>query len=111
MTVKEKELYLQIKQDPNHPLFSFLFEQNILGEITPIKGKSLKLMDDGIPFITNSTFLFMDDNETSAPFVSDSTHKSFRDISNEIAIQSPFGKNSMFYKVEREILTGQIPKL
>lgn len=111
MTAKEKELYIQIRKDPNHSLFPFLFKQNILGEITPIKGKSLKLMADGIPFITNSSFSLLDDNESSDPLALVRINKSYREISNETSMQSPFGKNSMFYKVEREIMKGQIPKL
>ncbi len=37
--------------------------------------------------------------------------KTFQEISKEVAIDSPFGKNSVFYKELREIITGQIPKL
>lgn len=39
------------------------------------------------------------------------THKTFQEISNEIAMSTPFGKDSVFYRELREILTGQIPKL
>ncbi|MCE3075144.1 hypothetical protein [Chryseobacterium gwangjuense] len=39
------------------------------------------------------------------------TNKTFQEISNEIALNSPFGKSSQFYRQEREIITGQIPKL
>ena len=38
-------------------------------------------------------------------------NKIFQEISNEIALSSPFGNRSKFYKELREILTGQIPKL
>ncbi len=39
------------------------------------------------------------------------TNKTFQEISNEIALSTPFGKNSEFYRELREIITGQIPKL
>jgi len=37
--------------------------------------------------------------------------KTFQQIPNEIALSTPFGKNSIFYKEQREIIIGQIPKL
>ncbi|HRP91030.1 MAG TPA: hypothetical protein PKX92_13445 [Edaphocola sp.] len=112
MTEKEKELYLKIKQDPDDFMFDLLFERNKNGEVIPIKGKTLKLMADGIPMILDqSTADLMSGNTTNDPFASVRTNKSFREISNEVAMQSPFGKNSMFYRAEREVLTGQIPKL
>ena len=40
-----------------------------------------------------------------------STNKTFHEISSEIALSSSFGKNSKFYRQEREIITGKIPKL
>lgn len=113
MTEEEKILYDTIKQDPNHPLFSFLFKKNIMGEVRPIQGKTLKIMPDGVPMIVDA-FQFNSLNSQSSgaePFASIRTTKSFREISNEIALDSPFGKNSMFYREEREILKGQIPKL
>ncbi|WP_299180841.1 hypothetical protein [uncultured Chryseobacterium sp.] len=45
------------------------------------------------------------------PFEGVRTDKTFREISNEIALESPFGKNSALYRELREIITGQIPKL
>ncbi len=45
------------------------------------------------------------------PFEKIRTNKSFREISNEIAMSSPFGKESMMYRELREIITGQIPKI
>lgn len=45
------------------------------------------------------------------PFEKIRTHKTFREISNEIALSTPFGKESAFYREEREIIKGQIPKL
>lgn len=45
------------------------------------------------------------------PFEGIRTHKTFQEISNEIALSTPFGKNSEFYRELREIITGQIPKL
>lgn len=45
------------------------------------------------------------------PFEGIRTNKTFQEISNEIAMDTPFGKNSVFYKELREIITGQIPKL
>lgn len=113
MTEEEKILYDTIKQDPNHPLFSFLFKKNIMGEVTPIQGKTLKIMPDGVPMITDA-FPFNSLNSQSSgadPFAAIRTTKSFREISNEIALDSPFGKNSIFYREEREILKDQIPKL
>lgn len=113
MNEEEKALYLSIKQDPNNPVFGFLFEHDKNGNTIPIKGKTLKLMPDGIPLIMDNIFLFSDDSSTNEadPFAAVRTNKTFREISNEIALQSPFGKNSIFYRAEREILTGKIPKL
>ncbi|WP_185113453.1 hypothetical protein, partial [Chryseobacterium sp. CCH4-E10] len=37
--------------------------------------------------------------------------KIFQEITNDIALNTPFGNNSMFYKEQREIIIGQIPKL
>lgn len=45
------------------------------------------------------------------PFEEVSTNKAFEEISNEIATNTPFGKESIFYRKLREIITGQIPKL
>ena len=45
------------------------------------------------------------------PFAGIRTNKTFQEISNEIALSTPFGKNSEFYRVLREIITGKIPKL
>ncbi|MBW7675325.1 hypothetical protein [Chryseobacterium chendengshani] len=45
------------------------------------------------------------------PFEGIRTNKTFQEISNEIALSTPFGKSSEFYKEQREIITGQIPKL
>lgn len=45
------------------------------------------------------------------PFEGIRTNKTFQEISNEIALSTPFGKNSEFYRELREIITGQIPKL
>lgn len=39
------------------------------------------------------------------------TNKNFREMFNEIALSTPFGKNREFYKEQREIIKGQIPKL
>lgn len=39
------------------------------------------------------------------------TQKSFQEISNEIALNTPFGKNSKLYRELREIIIGKIPKL
>jgi hypothetical protein len=90
-----------------------LFKKNQQGIIEPIKGLVLKLMADGIPMILNdSTTQLLNSNSTiNDPFANVRTDKTFREISNEIAMESPFGKNSAFYREEREILKGQIPKL
>ena len=45
------------------------------------------------------------------PFEGIRINKTFQEISNEIAMSTPFGKESVFYRELREILTGQIPKL
>jgi len=45
------------------------------------------------------------------PFEGIRTNKTFQEISNEIALSTPFGKTSEFYREQREIITGQIPKL
>lgn len=45
------------------------------------------------------------------PFEGIRTNKTFQEISNEIALSTPFGKNSEFYRELRKIITGQIPKL
>ena len=113
MTEEEKALYNIIRQNPNHPLFPFLFKKNILGEVTPIQGKTLKIMSDGVPLIVDSFPTNSLNNNFSGddPFAAISTNKSFREISNEIAVEGPFGKESIFYKSEREVLKGQIPKL
>jgi hypothetical protein len=37
--------------------------------------------------------------------------KTFQEIPNKIALSIPFGKSSIFYKEQREIIIGQIPKL
>lgn len=44
-------------------------------------------------------------------FESIRTSKTFEEISNEYAMSTPQGKNSVFYREMREILTGYIPKL
>jgi hypothetical protein len=45
------------------------------------------------------------------PFEEIRTNKTFYEISNEIALNTPFGKNSEFYRELREIIRGEIPKL
>lgn len=45
------------------------------------------------------------------PFEGIRTNKTFQEIPNEIAVSTPFGINSEFYRELREIITGQIPKL
>lgn len=45
------------------------------------------------------------------PFEGVRTNKTFQEISNEIALSTPFGKSSDFYRELREIIKGQIPKL
>ncbi|WP_310554384.1 hypothetical protein [Flavobacterium sp.] len=112
MTEKEKELYHKIKEESEGFMFDMLFKKNSQGIVEPIKGMTLKLMPDGIPMILDQESAnLLNGNSTNDPFASVTTNKSFREISNEIAMESPFGKNSMFYKEEREILKGQIPKL
>lgn len=113
MNEAEKELYNKIKQDPKDFMFDMLFKKNQQGIVEPIKGMTLKLMADGIPMILDdSTAQLLNGNSTNNdPFASIRTNKTFREISNEIAMESPFGKNSTFYREEREILKGQIPKL
>lgn len=83
MTDKEKELYERVKVDPDNFLFRYLFEYDKNSNIKPIQGKILKLMPDGIPKISDQ----------------------------ETASESTFEKKSIFYREEREILRGQIPKL
>jgi len=39
------------------------------------------------------------------------TDKTIYEISNEIALSTPLGKDSIFYRELREIIKGQIPKL
>lgn len=112
MTDKEREFYEKIKNDPEDFMFDLLFEYDENGNVKPIQGKTLKLMGDGIPMVLNSsTANLMNGETTNDPFASVRTNKSFREISNEIAMESPFGKKSVFYREEREILKGQIPKL
>lgn len=112
MTDKEKELYEQIKSNPKHILFEMFFNIDDKGEIIPIKGMTFKLMPDGIPLVWNSTIEnFFNENSSNDPFAKVRTNKSFREISNEIAMKRPFGKESIFYREEREILKGEIPKL
>jgi len=36
--------------------------------------------------------------------------KSAKDYSNKYALSSPFGKTSTFYRVEREVIKGKMPK-
>lgn len=50
-------------------------------------------------------------NGNKDPFEGIKTNKTFQEISNKIALSTPFGKNSDFYREFREIITGQIPKL
>lgn len=50
-------------------------------------------------------------SKSEDPFEGIRTTKTFEEISNEIALRMPFGKESVFYRELREILTGQIPKL
>jgi len=45
------------------------------------------------------------------PFEGVRTNKTFQEISNEVALSTPFGKSSEFYREQREIITGQIPRL
>ncbi|MGE4514995.1 MAG: hypothetical protein AB7E26_14465 [Chryseobacterium sp.] len=45
------------------------------------------------------------------PFEGIRTNKTFAEISNEIALSTPLGKESVFYRELREIITGQISKL
>ncbi|MBD3906019.1 hypothetical protein NAL32_15645 [Chryseobacterium sp. Ch-15] len=45
------------------------------------------------------------------PFEGVRTNKTFQEISNEIALTTPFGKHSEFYRELREIIKGQIPIL
>lgn len=45
------------------------------------------------------------------PFEGIRTDKTLYEISNEIAISTPLGKESVFYRELREIITGKIPKL
>lgn len=45
------------------------------------------------------------------PFEKIRTNKTFQEISNEIALSTPFGKHSEFYRELREIIKGQIPIL
>lgn len=45
------------------------------------------------------------------PFEGLITDKTFYEISNEIGLSTPFGKDSVFYRELREIITGKIPKL
>lgn len=111
MTKKEQELYLKIKRDPSNFMFDMLFEYNKKGGVTPIKNMTLKLMPDGIPMILEGASAgFSNRNPNHDPFESVKTNKSFREISNEIAMETPLGTKSIFYKKEREILVGEIPK-
>jgi len=45
------------------------------------------------------------------PFEGIKISKTFQELSNEIALSTPFGKSSEFYREQREIITGKIPKL
>lgn len=112
MTEKENELYLKIKKDQTNFMFGMLFQINENGETIPIKGKTLKLMPDGIPMILNeSTAKPLSGSADADHFASVRTNKPPREISIEIALESPFGEKSAFYKKEREIRKGKIPKL
>ncbi len=59
-------------------------------------------------------FLSLEDIERGIvgddPFEGNRTNKIVREISNEIAIESPFGKRSLFYGELREISFGKIPR-
>ena len=111
--ISMKRIVSKIKEDSEDLLFDMLFKKNNQGIVEPIKGMTLKLMSDGIPMILNEATanMFSNDFTIGNSIEEVRTNKSFREISNEIAMENPFGKNSMFYKEEREILKGQIPKL
>lgn len=94
-------------------MFDMLFQKDSLGNIVPKSGMTVKLMPDGIPFVmSESTASLYGGNITVGdPLERVRTSKSFEEISNEVAMDSPFGKESAFYREEREMLKGQIPKL
>ncbi len=112
MNEEEKELYGQIKNDPDNFMFGLLFEYDENGNVKPIQGQTLKLMPDGIPMILDrATANLISKNLSDNPSAFGTTNNSFTENSNEKDSESPFGKKSLFYKEGREILKGQIPKL
>jgi len=79
--------------------------KNILDEIDDFDEKSQRML------LGSRLIQFNEYNKGKDPFEGIRTNKTFQEISNEIAMDSPLGKNSAFYRETREILTGQIPKL
>ncbi len=102
MTQKEAEQYEKIRANPKYPVFDMLFTQNPDGSIHPKPGVIFKLMG-GIPYVEDISplgNLFSSQFALSNPISPESIAlkgKTFQDISNEIALKSPFGKNSIFY--------------
>jgi hypothetical protein len=113
MTDPEKELYLKIKQEPKNFLFKMLFQYDQDGAVIPIPGTTLQLMPDGIPMILDqaATVGLMRSGAPMPALAAIRSPKSYREIANEVAPKSPFKGKSMFYRAEREILTGSIPQL
>jgi hypothetical protein len=113
MTERELQFLEKVREDPKHPVFNSLFFRNIHGVIERRSEVSFTLMPDGIPMIwDNATSDLFPINFTTANSAQPvSSGKSFREISNEIALQGSFGEESIFFRKEREILKGQIPKL
>jgi len=79
--------------------------KNILDEIDDFDEESQRIL------LGSRVIQFNEYNKGIDSFEGIRTNKIFQEISNEIAMDSPLGKNSVFYRETREILTGQIPKL
>lgn len=103
MTDKEKEIYEKVKNDPEDFMFDLLFQYDESGNIKPIKGKTLKLMADGIPMVLDeASAIFSNNFIIGNSLDSVRTNKSYQEIMNEIALTTPFGKKSAFYKERAE---------
>lgn len=104
MTKEEKEFYENIKNDPENPLFEMLFQKNSLGNIVSKAGITFKLMGDGLPFVMNEVTanLYSGNFTIGDPLERARRDNAFENISNEVAMDSPFGKKSTFYIPPKE---------
>jgi len=79
--------------------------KNILDDLDDFDEESQRIL------LGSRVIQFNEYNKGKDPFEGIRTNMTFQEISNEIALNSPLGKSSAFYRETREILTGQIPKL